>query len=64
LQVQDLLICKMDVYWQVLFECDIQHHEQEAIQLLPISLVSSLASANFNYTSVKLGGEYPLDSRF
>ncbi len=58
MQLQDLLICKMDVYWQVFFECDIQHHEQEAIQLLPISLVSSLASANFNYYSVKLGGEY------
>jgi hypothetical protein len=26
--------------WQVLFECDIQHHEQEALQLLSVSLVS------------------------
>ncbi len=26
--------------WQVLFECDIQHHEQKALQLLSISLVS------------------------
>jgi hypothetical protein len=24
--------------WQVLFECDIQHHEQEALQLLSVSL--------------------------
>jgi hypothetical protein len=34
--------------WQVLFECDIQHHEQEALQLLSISLVSPLFLLTLN----------------
>jgi hypothetical protein len=43
--------------WQVLFECDIQHHEQKALQLLSISLVSPSFLLTLNTLLVVILGQ-------